>query len=128
MAQAESLLGYIKVWRKKLQSSFKKIFTLQSTPKELKLKSKKLEHSVSNMWNIKQYKTKLPLSMSFVELKPAPNNKNMYEVEYLQQYKMKFEPPKHKRDIAQRTAQKKLLKTFKIYSLSHEPSSSVEPL
>jgi hypothetical protein len=31
--------------------------------------------------------------MSFVELKPAPNNKDIFLVEYLQQYKYKFEPP-----------------------------------
>jgi hypothetical protein len=39
--------------------------------------------------------------MFFVELKPAPNNKDIYEVEYLQQCKIKFEPSKHKWDIAQ---------------------------
>jgi hypothetical protein len=27
----------------------------------------------TNIWNMKQYRTKLPLSMFFVELKPAPN-------------------------------------------------------
>jgi hypothetical protein len=30
----------------------------------------------------------------FVELKPAPNN-DIYEIKYLQQCKIKFEPPKH---------------------------------
>jgi hypothetical protein len=38
--------------------------------------------------------------MSFVELKPAPN-KDVYNVEYLQQCKIKFKLPKHKRNIAQ---------------------------
>jgi hypothetical protein len=38
--------------------------------------------------------------MFFVELKPATNNKDIYDV-YLQQYKIKFKTPKHKRDIAQ---------------------------
>jgi hypothetical protein len=38
--------------------------------------------------------------MFFIELKPAPNTKDIYEVEYLQQCKIKFEPLKHKRDIA----------------------------
>jgi hypothetical protein len=55
---------------------------------------------VSNIWNIKQHKTKLPLSMFFVELKPAPENKDIYEVEYLQQCKIKFEPPKHNAQCA----------------------------
>jgi hypothetical protein len=39
--------------------------------------------------------------MFFVELKPAPNNKGIFNVEYIQQCKIKFKPPKHKRDIAQ---------------------------
>jgi hypothetical protein len=43
----------------------------------------------------------LHLSMCFVELKPAPNNKDIFNAEYIQQCKIKFEPPKHKRDIAQ---------------------------
>jgi hypothetical protein len=38
--------------------------------------------------------------MFFVDLKPAPNNKVIFNVEFIQQCKIKFEPPKHKRDIA----------------------------
>jgi hypothetical protein len=37
--------------------------------------------------------------MFFVDLKPAPNNKDILQVEFLQQCKIKFEPPNHKRDI-----------------------------
>jgi hypothetical protein len=37
--------------------------------------------------------------MFFVELKPAPNNKDIFLMEYLQQCKIEFEPPKHKREI-----------------------------
>jgi hypothetical protein len=37
----------------------------------------------------------------FAELKPAPNNKDIFNVEYIQQCKLQFEPPKHKMDIAQ---------------------------
>jgi hypothetical protein len=66
-----------------------------------KLKLRNLGHTVTNIWNIKQYRTKLPFSMFFVERKPAPNNKGIYNVEYIQQCKIKFEPPKHKRDIVQ---------------------------
>jgi hypothetical protein len=47
---------------------------------------------VANVWNIKQYRTKLPPCMIFVELKPAPNNKDMFTVEYIQQCEIKFEP------------------------------------
>jgi hypothetical protein len=32
----------------------------------------------------------------FVDLKPAPNNKDMFNVQYIQQCKIKFEPPKQK--------------------------------
>jgi hypothetical protein len=46
-------------------------------PEEIKAEIEKLEHTVSNIWNIKQYKTKLPNLMFFVELKPAPNNKDI---------------------------------------------------
>jgi hypothetical protein len=42
---------------------------------EIKTEIENLGHTVTNIWNIKQYGTKLPLSKSFffVELKPAPN-------------------------------------------------------
>jgi hypothetical protein len=39
--------------------------------------------------------------MFFVELRPAPNNKKIFKVEYLQQCKITVEPPKNKRDITQ---------------------------
>jgi hypothetical protein len=70
-------------------------------PEEIKIEIENLGHTVTNIWNIKQYRTKQPLSMFFVELKPAPNNKDIFNVEYIQQCKIKLEPPKHKRDIAQ---------------------------
>jgi hypothetical protein len=45
---------------------------------EFKTKIEKLWHIVTNIWIIKQYITKLPLSMFFVELKPGPNNKAIF--------------------------------------------------
>jgi hypothetical protein len=60
-------------------------------PEEIRADIEKLGHTVSNIWNIKQYRTKLSLSMFFVELKPTSNNKDKYNVEYLQQCKIKFE-------------------------------------
>jgi hypothetical protein len=62
-------------------------------PEEIKTEIENLGHTVTNISNIKQYRTKLPLSMFFVELKPAANYKDIFSV--------KFEVPKHKRDIAQ---------------------------
>jgi hypothetical protein len=46
-------------------------------PADIKTEIQKLGHTVTNIWNIKQHRTKLPLSMFFVELKSAPNNKDI---------------------------------------------------
>jgi hypothetical protein len=70
-------------------------------PEEIKTEIENLGHTVTNIWNNKQYRTKLPLSMFFVELKPVPNNKDIFNVEYIQLHQIKFKPPKHKRDIAE---------------------------
>jgi hypothetical protein len=67
---------------------------------EIKTEIEKLGHTVTNIWNIKHYRTNLTLSMFYVGLKPAPNNKDMSNIEYIQKWKIKFEPSKHKRDIA----------------------------
>jgi hypothetical protein len=69
-------------------------------PDDIKSEIEKLGHKVANIWNIKQFRTKLPLSMFFVDLKPAPNNKDIFDVEFLQQCRIKFEPPRHKQEIA----------------------------
>jgi hypothetical protein len=62
----------------------------------IKIKIEKLEHTVTNVWNIKQYRTKLPLSMFFVDLKPAPNNKEILNLEYIQQCKINLNHPNTK--------------------------------
>jgi hypothetical protein len=52
------------------------------TPSALK-RSKQIENlrgTVTNIWNLKQHRTKQPLSMFFVDLKPAPNNKDIFNV------------------------------------------------
>jgi hypothetical protein len=41
---------------------------------DIKTEIEKLGHSVRNISSIKQCKTKLPLSMSFVKLQPSPNS------------------------------------------------------
>jgi hypothetical protein len=46
-------------------------------PDDIKSEIEKLAHKVANIWNIKQFQTKLPLSMFFVDLKSAPNNKDI---------------------------------------------------
>jgi hypothetical protein len=59
-------------------------------PEEIKIEIENLGHTVTNICNVKQYRTKLPVSMFFVELKPAANNKDIFGVEYIQQCKIKF--------------------------------------
>jgi hypothetical protein len=63
---------------------------------EIKTEIEKLGHTATNIRNTKQYRTKLPLSMFFGELKPALNNKDIFNVEYVQQCNIKFELPKQK--------------------------------
>lgn len=58
-------------------------------------------HVVENIWNIKHFKTKQPLPMFFIDLQPDVNNKKIYDIENLLFYKVKFEPPRQKRDIPQ---------------------------
>jgi hypothetical protein len=37
----------------------------------------------------------------FVELKPGLNNKDIFSVEYIHQWKIKLRPPKHERDVVE---------------------------
>jgi hypothetical protein len=62
-------------------------------PSDIQSEIEKLGHTVTNIFNIKHRLTKLPLSMFFMDLKPAPNNKDIFQIEYLQQCKIKFETP-----------------------------------
>jgi hypothetical protein len=57
-------------------------------------------YNETGKWITYFFKQKLSKSI-FMDLKPATNNKDIFNVEYLQQCKVKFEPPKQKRNIAQ---------------------------
>ena len=57
-------------------------------------------HTVINVHNIKQ-RTNIPLLLYFVDLKPNENNKDIYQIETLSYTKMRFEPPRPKRNIPQ---------------------------
>jgi hypothetical protein len=70
-------------------------------PENIKTEIENLGHKVANVWNAKHYRTKQPLSMFLIDLLPAPNNKDIFNVEFLQQCKIRFEPPRHSRDIKQ---------------------------
>jgi hypothetical protein len=93
-----------------------KHMNFSTNPSEIQSEIEKLGHTVTNIFNIKHRLTKLPLLMFFVDLKPAPNNKDIFQVEYLQQCKIKFETPNYKRDIPQCTNYQRYgtLKTFVI--------------
>lgn len=67
---------------------------------DIKKELNNLGHTVMNIWNIKQNRTKKPLPI-FVELKPDSNNKKIYEINILLQCRIKFKPPQHKREIPQ---------------------------
>lgn len=59
-------------------------------------------HHVVIVWNIKN-RFKKPLPMFIVDLKPAPNNSDIYKINFLLQCGVKIEAPNHKRQIPQCT-------------------------
>jgi len=56
-------------------------------------------HTVINVYNIRQQRTNILLSLFFVDLKPNENNKDIYQIETLNYTKVRFEPPRPKRNI-----------------------------
>lgn len=70
---------------------------------EIKQEIEQHGHIVSNICNMRQRITKYPLPMFYVELKQQENNKDIYNIEYLLNSKIKFEPPHKKKEIPQCT-------------------------
>ncbi|CAH2083988.1 unnamed protein product [Euphydryas editha] len=62
-----------------------------------------LGHKPTNIWNIKNNKTKLPLPMFFIDLQPNHNNKDVYNIKTLLNCRIEIEPPRPKRTIPQCT-------------------------
>jgi len=64
-------------------------------------------HMVTDIWNITELTNgaarnyKETLSMFFVESKAAADNKNIYDIKFLLQYKIKFEQPHARREVPQ---------------------------
>lgn len=56
---------------------------------------------VRNITNVLQYQTKSPLPLFFVDLEPAINNKDIFELKFLCYTKIKIETPKIKKQIPQ---------------------------
>jgi hypothetical protein len=55
---------------------------------KIKTEIEKLGHTLTDIWNIRQYRTKLHLSMFFCRTETCPNNKYIFNVEYIQQCNM----------------------------------------
>jgi hypothetical protein len=70
------------IYKLKEQRNYRVVLKICSTPLTLKKSKLKLRNqdTVTNIWNIKHYRTKQPLSMFFVDLKPAPNSKGIFNV------------------------------------------------
>jgi hypothetical protein len=96
-------------------------------PEEIKTEIQNLGHTVTNIRNIKQYRTKLSLSMFFVELKPALNNKDILNVEYIQQCKIKFEPLKQK-GVLLNVKTVEVIGTLKIIAISNREASNAQTM
>jgi len=58
-------------------------------------------HTVLNIFNMKHNQTNIQLPLFFDDLKPSEDNKGIYEIETLNYTKVKFEPPRPKRNIPQ---------------------------
>jgi hypothetical protein len=69
---------------------------------DIKAEIDKLGHKVAK-FGISHNTGQTYHSLFFVDLKPAPTNKSIFDVEYLNQCKIKFEPPRHRREIAKCT-------------------------
>lgn len=69
----------------------------------LKAELDELGHKAVNIYNIKHRVTKAPLSMFFVDLQAAANNKNIFNIKVLQHTKIVIEPPKQRRETPQCT-------------------------
>jgi hypothetical protein len=60
-------------------------------------------HKVRNIYNVKHRVSKEPLPLFFVVLEPNENNKEIYNLKFLYNTKIKVEPPRKKKDIMQCT-------------------------
>jgi len=68
---------------------------------ELKTEIEEKGHKVLNIYNNKKRGTQEPLPMFFVDLQQSDNNKDIYDIKYLQYTKVLIEPPRQKREIPQ---------------------------
>jgi len=60
---------------------------------EIKEELQKKGHAIRNILNIRHRVNKHPLSMFYVDLEPKENNKEIYNLQYLNNMKINVEPP-----------------------------------
>lgn len=58
-------------------------------------------HQVRNISNLRHNVTKEPLSIFFIDLEPHIDNKTIYDINYLLNARIKFEPPNKKKEVIQ---------------------------
>ena len=63
----------------------------------------KYGHKVRNIINVRHRMSKEPLPMFFVDLEPQNNNKEVFNLQLLQNCKIRIEPPRNKSNIIQCT-------------------------
>lgn len=68
---------------------------------DIKQNIEQLGHEVINVWNAKQNRTKKPLPLFFIDLKPKENNKDIYNINLLMNTCVVFEAPRVYRNIPQ---------------------------
>jgi hypothetical protein len=56
-----------------------------------------MRHKIRNLWNIRQGSGN-PLSLFFLDSEPAANNSEIYHIQYLQNMRVKTEPPHQKQN------------------------------
>lgn len=74
-----------------------------SDTETLKTELEELGHHVIQITNIQNRFNKSKLPMFYIDMKVAPNNKDVYNIEFLLNTKIKFEAPNKKREIPQCT-------------------------
>lgn len=91
-------------YQKKQDKAFKVVLRNMHSTADVNLLKSQIEeygHSIINIYNIRNRVTKAPLPMFYVNLKNAQNNKEIYNIEYLLNTKIYFEPPNKKRKVPQ---------------------------
>lgn len=72
-------------------------------PNEIKNSLGQLGHEAINIWNVKQYNTRKPLPLFFIDLKTKENNKKIFDTKLFMNTSVTFEAPRSKRVIPQCT-------------------------